>query len=87
MSSIPRLLQFSSVSHLGSFVYNNVIVKWRQEGVGLHQTTPKAVPRLCVHHSLYIQLCSTIDSHHSRSIWHHRCLSESHKATQTIPVS
>ena len=32
MSSIPHLLQFSSVSHLGGFVYNDVISKWRQEG-------------------------------------------------------
>ena len=54
MSSIPHLLQFSSVSHLGSFVYNDVIVKWRQEGVGLCQTTSKPVPRLCVHHSTYV---------------------------------
>ena len=54
MSSIPHLSQFSSVSHLGNFVYNDVIVKWRQEGVGLRQTTPKAVPRLCVHHSVYV---------------------------------
>ena len=54
MSSIPHLLQLSSVSHLGSFVYNDVIVKWRQEEVGIHQTTSKPVPWLCVHHSMYV---------------------------------